>query len=186
MKTRKQSPNKPVPVPESLPAFEHIYRQYAKTVYHTCLRVTKDSVTAEDYTQDVFIKVFEKLHLFRHRSTLSTWLYSIAHNHCLTQLRISKRLSVNALPDDDEQTDLLASELPDAMGDLPDATWQAQEAALRTLRPADQQLLQLKYEQGLSVEELGQQYNLSPSAVKMRLKRCRDKAYSQYLRYYPV
>jgi RNA polymerase sigma-70 factor (ECF subfamily) len=186
MDTSNQSLNKPAIAPGSSQAFEHIYQQYARKVYQTCLRVTKDSTAAEDYTQDVFIKVFEKLHLFQHRSTLSTWLYSIAHNHCLTQLRIGKRLPVNTLPDDDEQTGSLVSESSDAMADLPDAVWQAQEAALRALRPADQQLLRLKYEQGLSVEELGQRYNLSTSAVKMRLKRCRDKANIQYRRYYPI
>lgn len=186
MKTCTPPVTRPKITAESPQAFEYIYRQYAKTVYQTCLRVTKDSMAAEDYTQDVFIKVFEKLHLFQHRSMLSTWLYSIAYNHCLTQLRIGKRLLVNSLPDDDEQTNSLASELPDTLGELTDAAWQAQEAALRTLHPADLKLLQLKYEQGLSIEELGQRYNLSTSAVKMRLKRCRDRANVQFRRYYPA
>lgn len=183
MKIHKKPVNNPTIATGSLPGFEIIYQQYAKTVYQTCLRVTNDSMTAEDYTQDVFIKVFQKLHLFQQRSRLSTWLYSIAYNYCLTQLRISKRLSVHALPDDDEQTDYLACELPDASSELSDTVWQAQETALRSLRPADQKLLQLKYEQGLSIEEIGQQYNLSANAIKMRLKRCRDKANIQYRQY---
>lgn len=57
--------------------------------------------------------------------------------------------------------------------DLVEAQWQVQDAALNQLSPDELRLLRLKYEQELSIRQISQQYNLSESAVKMRLKRSR-------------
>jgi RNA polymerase sigma-70 factor (ECF subfamily) len=46
------------------------------------------------------------------------------------------------------------------------------------------QLLQLKYEQGVSIKEIAKRYHLTESAVKMRLKRTRDKLYDRYSSYH--
>eukprot|EP01031_Cornospumella_fuschlensis_P015460 gene15460-18893_t len=55
--------------------FETLYNRYVNKVYRRCLSMTKDSEKAEDFTQDIFLKVFSKLDAFQERSTFSTWLY---------------------------------------------------------------------------------------------------------------
>ena len=60
--------------------FDALYKRYVGKVYKRCLSMTKDSEQAQDFTQDIFLKVFSKLEAFQQRSTFSTWLYSIAYN----------------------------------------------------------------------------------------------------------
>ncbi|GAB3507093.1 RNA polymerase sigma factor [Spirosoma knui] len=162
--------------------FEALYQRYAQKVYQKCLSMTQDDEAAQDLTQDIFIKVFNKLDSFQHRSTFSTWLYSITHHHCLDQLRIGKRMLTESLSED------LQNQCPDAISVDDVANCEERhgelEAVVNSL-PADElALLKLKYEQNLSVKELAQQYGLSESAVKMRLKRTRDRLQQVYIAQY--
>ncbi|QHV93769.1 RNA polymerase sigma factor [Spirosoma endbachense] len=147
--------------------FETLYTQYADQVYRKCLSMTKDSEDAQDFTQEIFIKVFSKLDTFKQQSAPSTWLYSIAHNYCLDQIRISKRMNLQGLP---EGVELV--EEPAVSDEL---QLQALERLMENLPVEEVTLLRLKYEQGLSVSQIGRQLNLNESAIKMRLKRTRDK-----------
>jgi len=72
-------------------AFEKLYRMNVSRVYATCLRISSDKTRAEELTQDVFVKVWEKLSFFRGESLFSTWLYKIAVNTSLIELRSRKR-----------------------------------------------------------------------------------------------
>lgn len=155
--------------------FEALYQRYVKQVYRRCLSMTQDSARAQDFTQDIFLKVYSRLDSFQERSRFSTWLYSVAHNYCLDQIRQGKRLSTVALDDGD------GHELADSdEAQVEEETLQLVNRALQTLSPDEAALLRLKYEEGLSVDALAQQYSLTPSAVKMRLKRSRDKIYQFY------
>ncbi|GAB3694950.1 hypothetical protein GCM10027592_16470 [Spirosoma flavus] len=141
--------------------------------------MTKDSDMAQDYTQDIFVKVFSKMDRFENKSTMATWIYSITHNYCLDQIRLNKRLP----------SETLTYELADNIGGADN-----QESISDQLHlldsvlgqlPADEvQLLKLKYEQNLSIAELGEYYQIKESAVKMRLKRSRDKLASLYANTY--
>ena len=156
----------------STPNFETIYQRYLAKVYRSCLAFTKDAQAAQDYTQDIFLKVLSKLDSFEHQSSFSTWLYAITHNYCRDQHRLRKRLATEPLSPTIVQT------LPDSSPftqDSDGAQLRLIEQLLTKLSPADRHLLELRYEQGLSISALAQQYQLSESAVKMRLKRSRDR-----------
>ncbi|MVM32837.1 sigma-70 family RNA polymerase sigma factor [Spirosoma sp. HMF4905] len=154
--------------------FESLYKQYVDKVYRKCLSMTKDEDTAQDYTQDIFLKVFEKFDSFQNRSSFSTWLYSIAYNYCADQLRLAKRLPTTTWEEDGIGHD--QSDLPEAQ--LHEDTLQVVQQAMETLSAKEQNLLRLKYEDGMSIEEIAQLYDIKPSAVKMRLKRSREKVQS--------
>lgn len=156
--------------------FEALYQRYSQKVFQKCLSLTKDSEAAQDFTQDIFIKVFNKLDTFQNRSAFSTWLYSITHHYCLDQLRIGKRFYTESLSDD-LQNRLSASD--DSA--LLDEKLETLEALVSTLPVEDMTLLRLKYEQNRSVKELAHLYNLTESAVKMRLKRTRDRLQRSYM-----
>lgn len=150
--------------------FETLYNRYVSKVYQRCLYMTKDAEKAQDFTHDIFIKAFDKLGAFQQRSSFSTWLHSIAYNYCSDQLRLAKRLTTTALDDHMEQS------LPD----LKEATGQEEilqvfQQALASLSLKERTILRLKYEEGLSIEDIAQIYRLKTSAVKMRLKRSREK-----------
>ncbi|GAB4028465.1 RNA polymerase sigma factor [Spirosoma gilvum] len=157
--------------------FESIYNRYVGKVYQKCLAMTKDPEASKDFTQDIFIKVFFKLSTFQNRSTLSTWLYSVAHNYCLDQLRLNRRT----------HTELLSDSTADRVTESDTSTasqWQALESMMNELPPQEVMLLKLKYEQGLSVKAISERYKLSESAVKMRLLRTRDKLQTMYATLY--
>ncbi|GAB3561761.1 RNA polymerase sigma factor [Spirosoma luteolum] len=161
-------------ITQSSDSFSQLYQRYVRKVYRTCVSMTHDPVTAQDYTQDIFLRVYNKLHNFRSQSAFSTWLYSVAYHYCLDQMRRSDRLPTDSLSDEQTQ-EAVASQAYD--DELPGAETLLQQrfAILHTLPDDEIHLLRLKYEQGVSIQALSDQYQLSVSAVKMRLKRSRDR-----------
>ncbi|GAB3752197.1 RNA polymerase sigma factor [Spirosoma pomorum] len=159
--------------------FEELYARYVGKVYQQCLAITKDSEAAQDYTQDIFIKVFSKLGTFQQRSKFSTWLYSISRFYCYDRLQIDKRLPTQSLDD----------ELPERFADLDQDDSKEEklsnlERLLAGIPTQEVELLRLKYEQNMSIKELAQLYHLTESNVKMRLKRTRDKLYERHTAYF--
>src|SRR5262245_10735120 len=61
-------------------AFERLYRQHVNRVYSLCARMVADRTRAEELTQDVFVRAWEKLHLFRGESSFGTWLHRLTVN----------------------------------------------------------------------------------------------------------
>lgn len=154
----------------SVENFDAIYKRYAEKVYQKCLSMTKNPEIAKDFTQDIFIKVFCKLDTFQNRSAFLTWLYSISHNYCLDQLRLSKRMNTEPLLENYAQ-EIIEPDQTDPFI----AQWYALEQAMNVISSEEATLLRLKHEQGLSIKLIGERYQISESAVKMRLKRSRDK-----------
>ena len=64
-----------------------LFARYHGRVAAWCYRMTGDIDSAADLAQDVFLKAFERLNSYRGDSKFSTWLYSIARNHCLDEMR---------------------------------------------------------------------------------------------------
>lgn len=68
-------------------AFEALYRQHATRLYNLASRMAAGAADAEDLLQDIFLLAYRKLGSFRGDSSLGTWLYRLAMNHCLDVLR---------------------------------------------------------------------------------------------------
>ncbi|GIJ97753.1 hypothetical protein CAPN001_23220 [Capnocytophaga stomatis] len=69
-----------------------LYRQYAKAMYNTALRMLQQQDKAEDATQEAFIKAFQKLDEFRGESSFGSWLKRIVINEALMMIRQEKRI----------------------------------------------------------------------------------------------
>ena len=67
-------------------AFREIYDRFSPMVYNLCLRLSGDPSRAQDLSQEVFLRVFKGLPRYRGASSLKTWIYSIALNHCRGRL----------------------------------------------------------------------------------------------------
>ena len=98
-------------------AFERLYRQHVNRVFSLCARMMSDRSRAEELTQDVFVRAWEKLHLFRGESAFGTWLHRMTVNVVLNA-RKSEGRSRSRFEDDDEGdgVDALPSR-PHAPGD---------------------------------------------------------------------
>jgi len=71
-------------------ALEQIYRSYRGLVHRICLRMLRDPTEAEDAVQDVFLRVFSKIHTFRGAAAFSSWLYRLTTNVVLMRFRKNK------------------------------------------------------------------------------------------------
>src|SRR5688572_12100012 len=74
-----------------LTAFDEIMVRYERQIFRLCYRFTSNSDDARDLAQDVFVKAFENLMSFRRESSLKTWLYRIATNHCINHVKANTR-----------------------------------------------------------------------------------------------
>ena len=79
--------------------FQQVFQDNSKKIYHLCYGYTGDSDAANDLMQETFIKVWQHLDSFRNQSQLSTWIYRIAVNTCLSYLRTAKRRATDELND---------------------------------------------------------------------------------------
>lgn len=75
-------------------AFALLVDKYQKMVVNTCRGFVTNYADAEDLAQEVFIELYESLPEFRHESKLSTWIYRIAVNKSLNQVRKKKRETI--------------------------------------------------------------------------------------------
>lgn len=85
-------------------AFEFLYGLHKRRVYSLCLRMTGNTASAEDLTQEAFLQLFRKISTFRGESAFSTWLHRMAVNVVLMQLR-KKNLPVVPIDETTEGED---------------------------------------------------------------------------------
>ena len=156
--------------------FEQLYERYCNKVHQKCLSFTKDTMQAEDLTQDIFVRLIAKLDSYKRQAKFSTWLYSITHNYCADQIRSPRRRWEVAT---DGNWDGLLIPIDDS-AEHEEAAARFVQLALSKLSIDDQGLLRQKYQDEVSIKELASYYALSESAVKMRLKRSRDRLRELY------
>jgi len=77
--------------------FKEIFQANSKKIYHLCYSYTGDDETANDLMQETFMKVWQNLDKFRNQALISTWIYRIAVNTCLSYLRMEKRQAKDKL-----------------------------------------------------------------------------------------
>lgn len=79
--------------------FKEIFQANSKKIYHLCYGYTGDDDSANDLVQETFMKVWQNLDKFRNQALISTWIYRIAVNTCLSWLRVEKRQAKDELTD---------------------------------------------------------------------------------------
>jgi RNA polymerase sigma-70 factor (ECF subfamily) len=84
-----------------LVAFEQLYRDNVARVYALCLRMAGEPTLAEELTQDVFVRAWQKLSTFRGESALSTWLHPLTVNVALSERRSRRRRAARITTTDD-------------------------------------------------------------------------------------
>ena len=136
------------------------------------MHLLADPEEALDQTQEIFCKVYTRLHTFRAEAKFSTWLFVLTRYHCLTVLDTLKKRPFVRLDTTNEW--LGGSVQPDEP--TLDERWVRAERTLSRLSTQDQQLLRRRYLANKDVATLATEARVSVSAMKMRLKRARDQA----------
>jgi RNA polymerase sigma-70 factor, ECF subfamily len=79
--------------------FQEIFSSYWPKVFRLCMGYVNDRDWAKDIAQETFITVWQQLPKFRNESSIGTWIFRIASNHCLRQIERHKRRDIAALPE---------------------------------------------------------------------------------------
>lgn len=156
-------------------AFERLYRRHAARVYSLCLRMTGNVTRAEELTQDVFVRVWEKLPLFRGESAFTTWMHSLAINVVLSARKIEAldfgRRAEQGSDGDDEM------ETWDAAAGSDKVTFSGEridlERAIARLPAGARRVFVLHDVEGYKHEELAGMLGITAGGSKAQLHRAR-------------
>jgi RNA polymerase sigma-70 factor (ECF subfamily) len=161
-------------------AYAALMERYRDSIYFMVLRMVGNKDDADDLTIEAFGKAFKRLHQYTPQFAFSTWLFKIASNNCIDFIRKKK---INALSLDagftNEEGDSMAfsirDEDPDPMSNM---ERQQRIARLRDvvqqLKPRYRELVEMRYFDELSYEEIAEKLDLPLGTVKAQLFRARE------------
>ncbi|WP_445146054.1 RNA polymerase sigma factor [Dyella sp. Tek66A03] len=147
-------------------AFQRLYRLHVGRVYGAVYRLAGyDHARAEDLTQDAFVRAWQKLAGFRHESAFGTWLYRLAVNVALMDIRARSADPVSMMDEDD---------IPDR-GETPFCAAERDELerAIGKLPPRARAVLVLHDIEGWRHEDIGAELGMAVGSSKAQLHRAR-------------
>lgn len=153
---------------ENSEKFAEIYLNYHETITHYFLkRLSYNKATAEDLTQETFIRAFSHLSSFSSsNASYQTYLLRIAHNILVNHFRKTVFSSINT-----ELLDQLRA--PTSHIDIIDQ--QKLQQSLATLKHDEREALNLMYTEGYSIREIAAKYEKTENAIKLMVSRARKK-----------
>lgn len=160
-------------------AFEEIYEAYRGPIMNYVRNLVQDMDIADEIVQDVFFRAYRARETYTPQSKLSTWLWQIARNACLDELRKSSRSQEipggERVPDGVSWEETLEAPIADAEAQLLEHADQTRlERALSVLPAPQREALLLRTTSELSYDEIAQVLGTSVSAVKSLLFRARE------------
>ncbi len=166
--------------------FEDIYAANGERILNLAYRMTGRRSVAQDLTQDVFIKVFEKMESFREEAQLSSWIYRIAMNHIINYIKREKKMSLFSFfetedGDAEKRFDGSKTVWEESLPEPADRLLEEQELETVIRKTIDElppkyklPLLLYRYEE-MSYQQIALELGISLSAVESRIHRGRKK-----------
>lgn len=167
-------------------AFETLVEKYKQPVVNLIYRTLPDATEAEDIAQHAFVQVYKSAHRYQPAAKFSTWLFTIARNLCLNEIRRRSRHpadSLDATSAENEDQPLHQYEdrrtfsPPDSV--LQEELEEKIEAALAALPEKQRTALMLCRQEDVSYEEMAKILDCSLSATKSLIHRARETLKSQ-------
>jgi RNA polymerase sigma-70 factor (ECF subfamily) len=154
--------------------FGSLVERYQKPIYSFMLRLTNSPSDAEDLTQEVFVRAFEKLRKFKNNRRFFPWLYTIAVNRGRDHLR-KKGLRRKLFTEESENSENQDSAADDCRR-KPECAMIVAEIvdAMEKLPLSYREPLLLYYREEFSIKEISVALKISDAAVKVRLHRGRE------------
>ncbi len=155
-------------------ALEGLYDRYGRPVYSLALRMLRDPETAEELTQEVFVRLWRYAATFDpQRGRFSSWLLGITHNLALNEVRRQQSRPRKAdLPGDDDER---ADDPVDASADSAEAAWlnirrQALVDAMKQLPEAQRRAIELAFFEGYTHVEIANLLGDPLGTIKSRIR----------------
>jgi RNA polymerase sigma factor (sigma-70 family) len=161
--------------PEADRCLDELFQRYRGKVALWCLRLAGDRDQAADLAQEVFLKAFRAMASFRGDAKFSTWLYSIARNHCFSDVR-----SRGTVPEasGDQVLFEVADNAPDPLAQLERArsAQMIRELIASSLSEVETQVMTLHYVEELPLDKVTSLLNLdNASGAKAYIVSARRK-----------
>ncbi|ADV48848.1 RNA polymerase sigma factor [Cellulophaga sp. E16_2] len=149
--------------------FKAIYQENHPRVYRMCLGYASgDHMTASDYAQEVFIKVWEHLPSFRKEATISTWIYRITVNTCLISLRKKRSIPFSKVMRTVEITN------PENESQSTEKNFKALYRCIDLLTKDNKSIILLELE-GIPQKEIANIMGISHEAIRIRIHRIKNE-----------
>ena len=165
-------------------AYAELMNNYRESLYFMLLKMTNNPHDADDLTIEAFGKAFKNLGQYTPDFAFSTWLFKIASNNCIDFLRrkrIDATLPIQTGDDSSEGEELtsrLAAETPDPEENIiKQQKVKTMREVVEKLKPHYRTLIELRYFEELSYDEIAVQLNLPLGTVKAQLFRAREFLY---------
>lgn len=156
-------------------AFSELFLRHRHRLWAVALRTLRDPEDAADALQDALISAFRRADSFRGQSAVTTWLHRIVVNACLDRIRRNQSRRADALPDDLDRDERLAS--PENLDTHVEAVDLHEKvgAAMAEINPDQRAALVLVDMQGYTVEEAARLLGCAVGTVKSRCARGRAR-----------
>ncbi|MEC0128254.1 RNA polymerase sigma factor [Paenibacillus pabuli] len=151
--------------------YVYIVQKYQKQIFTYCWRLLSSRQEAEDAVQDILVKAYEKINLYKPNVNFSSWLYKMAYHHCINIIRRKKM----------QQKWKLGLVNPNQTANSPAEIMERQlfseplNRALGKLNTVERNLLVLRIYEEKSFAEIGEILNKSPESVKKKYTRTKNK-----------
>ncbi|MGL4596781.1 MAG: RNA polymerase sigma factor [Bacteroidia bacterium] len=165
-------------------AYAELMGRYRDSVYFMLLKMVNNKDDAEDLTIEAFGKAFKRLHQYTPNYAFSTWLFRIATNNCIDFIRRKRKntFSIDQPFEDDEGGEMTMDLRSDALDPEQNVMKKQKVMMLRELveklKPRYRTLIEMRYFQELSYEEIADQLELPLGTVKAQLFRAREFLYN--------
>jgi RNA polymerase sigma-70 factor (ECF subfamily) len=148
-------------------AFEAIYRRLVGRIYALCMRMSRDPQRAEELTQDVFVRAWERMGSFRGDSKFTTWLHRLAVNVVLQAGRTRGRRESreHLMADPADYLAKVTREMPGTRVDI--------ERAIAALPEGARTVLVLRDIEGYKYDEIAEMQGVALGTVKAQIHRAR-------------
>ncbi len=164
-------------------AYAELMSRYKDSIYFMLLKMVNNRDDAEDLTIEAFGKAFKNLHQYTPDFAFSTWLFKIATNNCIDFIRRKRKytFSIDKSMENDSGQEM-QFEIKSPMLDPEEKMIKTQKAALmrdvvEKLKPRYKRLVELRYFQERSYEEIADELQLPLGTVKAQLFRAREFLY---------
>jgi RNA polymerase sigma-70 factor, ECF subfamily len=159
-----------------LQAFDEVYARFGEMVFNLAVRLSGNREEAADLTQEIFLRIYRHLGSFGGRSTLKTWVFRIAVNHCRDRLS-RHHLPLQSIDDGTEEGGLAIADPGRGPEDLAVAADEGRRVTecLGRVPQVFREAVVLRDLEGLSYEEIAEVLGVRVGTVRSRIARGREQ-----------
>jgi RNA polymerase sigma-70 factor, ECF subfamily len=152
-------------------ALASLYDRYGRRVFALAVRVLNDPVSSEEVTQDVFMSVWRRGATYTSKKgKFTTWLFSIAHNRTIDELRKRRRDRSRQNDDIDDHLNIKSDDVSPADAAVAQSEYAKIRAALELLPEEQKNVVELSYFKGLTQTEIAEKTGQPLGTVKTRMR----------------